>query len=69
MRLRTPAVLFLLLVLNSAWLAARADATLFYFGNVALHVAERLKLPSGVRQTRVEAWETPQKRAIFRPEG
>ncbi len=39
MRLRTPAVLFLLLVLNSAWLAARADATLFYFGNVALHVA------------------------------
>jgi tetratricopeptide (TPR) repeat protein len=30
---------FLVLVLNSAYLAARADATLFYFANVALHVA------------------------------
>jgi tetratricopeptide (TPR) repeat protein len=30
---------FLLLVLNSAYLAARADATAFYFANVAFHVA------------------------------
>ena len=30
---------FLLLVLNSAYLVARAEATLFYFANVALHVA------------------------------
>jgi tetratricopeptide (TPR) repeat protein len=44
MRLRTLAGLFLLLVLNSAYLAARADATLFYFGNVALHVGLGLAL-------------------------
>ena len=37
--------------------------------NVALHVAERLKLPSGVRLASVEAWETPQNRAFFRPDG
>jgi hypothetical protein len=33
------AAAFVLLVLNSAYLAARADATLFYSSNVALHVA------------------------------
>jgi tetratricopeptide (TPR) repeat protein len=36
--LKRLAVVFVLLVLNSAYLAARADATLFYFSNVGLHV-------------------------------
>jgi len=35
--------------------------------NVALHVANRLKLPAHVRLTRVEAWETPQNRAVYHP--
>jgi tetratricopeptide (TPR) repeat protein len=35
---------FLLLVLNGAYLGARADASLFYFANVALHLALGLTL-------------------------
>ena len=38
------AAVFLLTVLNSAYLYARADATLFYFASVALHVALGLAL-------------------------
>jgi 6-pyruvoyltetrahydropterin/6-carboxytetrahydropterin synthase len=36
--------------------------------NVALHVAQQLKLPGHVRLVSVEAWETPQNRAIYHPE-
>ena len=35
--------------------------------NLAHHVAKRLVLPSHVRLTSVEAWETPANRAIYRP--
>ena len=35
---------FVVLILNSAYLAARADPTLFYFGNLALHMALGLAL-------------------------
>ena len=38
-RERVLAVALLALGLNSVYLAARADASLFYFGNVVLHVA------------------------------
>src|SRR6185295_5504414 len=43
-RLTALAAGFLLLVLNGAYLAARADATLFYFTNVALHLVLGLGL-------------------------
>ena len=36
--------------------------------NVAMHVAGQLKLPTHVRVDSVEAWETPQNRAICRPD-
>src|SRR5262245_4623743 len=36
--MRKLAVAFLVLVANSAYLAARADPSLFYFANVALHL-------------------------------
>ena len=36
--------------------------------NVALHVAQQLKLPSHVRIVSVEAWETPQNRAMYVPD-
>jgi 6-pyruvoyltetrahydropterin/6-carboxytetrahydropterin synthase len=35
--------------------------------NVAMHVARSLELPEAVRLVRVEAWETPQSRAIYIP--
>ena len=35
--------------------------------NVALRVAHEIKLPQSVRLVQVEAWETPQNRAIYRP--
>ncbi|HVT88043.1 MAG TPA: 6-carboxytetrahydropterin synthase [Tepidisphaeraceae bacterium] len=34
--------------------------------NVALHIAETLKLPAPVRLKEVQAWETPDCRAIWR---
>ena len=37
-------IAFILLLLNSAYLAARTDATLVYFSNVALHVLGGLAL-------------------------
>ena len=33
--------------------------------NVAVHIAESLKLPSGVRLKRVEVWETPENSAVY----
>jgi tetratricopeptide (TPR) repeat protein len=50
------AAAFLLLVLNSAYLAARADATLFYFANVALHVALGFGLAVVGVRTLPRAW-------------
>ncbi|HEX8523569.1 MAG TPA: 6-carboxytetrahydropterin synthase [Tepidisphaeraceae bacterium] len=35
--------------------------------NVAVFVADRLRLPTQVRLTTVEVWETPQNCAIYRP--
>jgi len=35
--------------------------------NVALHIGQSLKLPSGIRLTRVEVWETSTCSAIYRP--
>ena len=32
--------------------------------NVAVHIADKLKLPKGVALTKVEVWETPQNCAI-----
>lgn len=34
--------------------------------NVAVHVANSLKVPAHVRLTKVEVWETPQNCAIYR---
>src|SRR5262245_53880731 len=53
---RRLAAAFLLLVLNSAYLAARADATLFYFTNVALHVALGAALAVAAARTLPRAW-------------
>src|SRR5207245_2507337 len=39
---------FLVLALNSLYLAARADASLFYFANVGLHLALGLGVAAGV---------------------
>jgi 6-pyruvoyltetrahydropterin/6-carboxytetrahydropterin synthase len=35
--------------------------------NVALHVGQRLKLPSGIALRSVEVWETSQNSALWRP--
>lgn len=35
--------------------------------NVAAHIASALELPQGVSLEEVQAWETPDCRAIFRP--
>ena len=35
--------------------------------NVAVHVAEKLKLPARVGLSKIEVWETPQNCAIYRP--
>lgn len=35
--------------------------------NVALHIAESLRLPSGVQLVAIEVWETPENSAIYRP--
>ena len=35
--------------------------------NVALHIAENLALPKGVRLSSVEVWETDENSAIYRP--
>jgi Tfp pilus assembly protein PilF len=46
-------LLFVLLVVNGAYLGARAEASVFYFGNVALHVALGLLATAlGVREWR-----------------
>jgi tetratricopeptide (TPR) repeat protein len=47
---------FLLLVINSAYLAARADATLFYFANVALHVVLGIALALAAAPSLRAAW-------------
>jgi hypothetical protein len=49
------AAVFILLVLNSAYLAARADASLFYFANVALHAVLGLVL-EGPRGSGSACW-------------
>src|SRR5512147_1519872 len=50
------AVLLLALALNSAYLAARADASLFYFANVALHVGLGLVCSSVLSRLARRAW-------------
>jgi 6-pyruvoyltetrahydropterin/6-carboxytetrahydropterin synthase len=35
--------------------------------NVAFHVGRALELPAGVRLTSVEAWETDENSAVYRP--
>ncbi|HEY1921364.1 MAG TPA: 6-carboxytetrahydropterin synthase [Tepidisphaeraceae bacterium] len=35
--------------------------------NVAIHVASKLVLPSGIRLVSVEVWETPENSAVYRP--
>jgi Tfp pilus assembly protein PilF len=50
------AAVFLLLVLNSAYLAARADATLPYYVNVALHPLLALALLVLLGQRRRDLW-------------
>jgi hypothetical protein len=47
---------FLLLVLNGAYLAARADASLVYFANVALHLVMGLGLALGALRHRRALW-------------
>lgn len=47
---------FVLLVVNSAYLVARADASLFYFANVALHVALGLALAVAALPALRGAW-------------
>jgi len=35
--------------------------------NVALHIANSLRLPQGIRLQRVEVWETAENSAVYRP--
>src|SRR5262245_5550735 len=58
-KVRTPLVLAafgLLLGLNSAYLAFRNDPTLFYFGNVALHLAIGLVVAFPFRSVIRASW-------------
>ena len=48
--------LLLALALNSAYLAARADPNLFYFANVALHVALGIASAALVSRLARSAW-------------
>ena len=50
------AALLLALAVNSAYLAARADASLFYFANVALHVALGFACSATVSRLARRAW-------------
>ena len=52
--------------LNEAALLRGANPTT---ENVALHIAEALKLPRDVRLASVEVWETSGNSAIYRPSG
>src|SRR5262245_3424078 len=47
---------FVVLVLNSAYLAARADPSPFYFGNVVLHLVLGLGLAAGATVAFLRAW-------------
>lgn len=35
--------------------------------HVALHIAQSLRLPSGIALDKVEVWETPENSAVYRP--